>query len=406
MKPVAEIFSQGEEVVRGQIADLNAAWLSERLTGLGFAVKRHNAVGDSLDDLVALIREISQRADCCICTGGLGPTCDDMTTEAVGIAATLDLRFDADAFEEILHYFSRRDRIMPEINRKQAMLPETAVRIDNPIGTAPGFALKIERCRFVFLPGVPSEMKIMFDATVGPQLQQQFKLRPDCLVTLRTLGIGESAIQQCLASLPLPDSVQLGFRASVDEVQTKLLFPAGFDEREKQVIVGYARALIGDYVFAVDGLEGRQGDLLAVVDRLMREHGRTLAVFETASQGLLAAKCLGRAWLKSAEICLDIEKGLQDARLSSADWEGASQALAGQLSARCQVDLALVQLYLPESDDQADPVFPIVLYNALHTPNGTVASQIRIVGTAKRKQNQAALLALDLLRRYLQNQCH
>jgi Predicted nucleotide-utilizing enzyme related to molybdopterin-biosynthesis enzyme MoeA len=108
MNPTLEIFSQGEEVVTGQIVDTNAAWLSEQVVAMGFTVTRHTAVGDKLDDLIALLREISVRADCCICTGGLGPTSDDLTAEAVAKAFGLPLEFDAVAFEQIKRFYAQK----------------------------------------------------------------------------------------------------------------------------------------------------------------------------------------------------------------------------------------------------------------------------------------------------------
>lgn len=405
MKPIAEIFSQGEEVISGQIVDHNAAWLSSQLTELGFAVKRHNAVGDHLDDLAALIREIGERADCCICTGGLGPTTDDLTAEAVSVASGRALQFDGVAFTQIRQYFACRKRSMPDINRKQAMLPETAMRIDNALGTAPGFALQIGRCWFVFLPGVPSEMKNMFGSQVIQQLSRRFTLQADSLVTLRSIGIGESAIQQSLENLELPAGVRLGFRAAPNEVQTKLLFPAEFDEQAKQACIEQVAALIGDYVFAVDGLQGTQGDLIEVISRLMQEKALTLSVLETASQGLLAAKCIGRDWLQAVDIYLDMERSGRDREFDTDEPANTAQALAIQLKNRRQTDLALVQLYHGDRTDYDDKDGTIVLYNALSTPNGMVSTRLNAFGTTNQKQNQAALLALDLLRRYLQEKC-
>ena len=144
MKPIAEIFSQGEEIITGDTVDSNAAWLSQRLVELGFKVRRHTAVGDDLDDLLSLFQEIAERADCCICTGGLGPTIDDLTAEAVSIASQQVLQFDAEAYAQIQQYYACRDRPMPAANRKQAMLPDGAQRIDNAIGTAPGFAMQFK----------------------------------------------------------------------------------------------------------------------------------------------------------------------------------------------------------------------------------------------------------------------
>ncbi|MGZ4991244.1 MAG: competence/damage-inducible protein A, partial [Methylobacter sp.] len=230
MNPTLEIFSQGEEVVTGQTVDTNAAWLSEQVVSMGFSVTRHTVVGDKLDDLISLLREISIRADCCICTGGLGPTSDDLTAEAVAKAFDLPLEFDAVAFEQIKRFFTLRNRAMPESNRKQAMFPKGAERIDNTWGTAPGFSLKAGRCWFAFVPGVPMEMRHLFLESIQPTLASRFLLRPGKLITIKTLGIGESAIQEVISAIEIPAQVQLGFRASPDDVQTKLLFPPDYPE--------------------------------------------------------------------------------------------------------------------------------------------------------------------------------
>lgn len=406
MTSIAEIFSQGEEVVSGQIVDSNAAWLSQQLNELGFAVKRHTAVGDDLDDLVGLIREIAARADCCICTGGLGPTVDDLTAEAVAIASGQALRFDAEAMRQIAAYFDNRLREMPAINRKQAYFPEQAIRIDNPAGTAPGFALQIQRCWFVFLPGVPSEMKAMF-GEVREQLLQRFRLQPRSLVVLRSLGIGESTIQQALHDLTLPDGVRLGFRAATDEVQTKLSFPADHPLTEMRSLTRAVAKRIGDHVFAIDGLPDEAGgDLLTVVDRYLRESGHKLAVLETASGGMLAAKCHGREWLSSAMIAKDLQHAgkLCDTE-TMGDMAQAAQQLAKSLKQLQGTNLALVQLYQGSADDYRRPSGRIVLYNCLLTDSGVFHSQQNLAGATQTKQNQAALFSLDLIRRTIQNSC-
>ena len=300
MNPTLEIFSQGEEIVTGQTVDTNAAWLSQQAVACGFTVTRHTAVGDKLEDLIALLQDIAQRADCCICTGGLGPTSDDLTAEAVALAFNLPLAFDEIAFEHISRFFANRNRTMPASNRKQAMLPQGAERIDNEWGTAPGFSLKYGRCWFAFLPGVPMEMKHLFQERILPTLSDRFSLRPGQLVTIKTLGLGESAIQERIKSIEIPAQVQLGFRAGADEVQTKLLFPFDYPKSAMSTLVAKFAEPLGDYVFAVDGLGEITGDLVFEIDKLMTSGNYTLAVVETASCGLLAAKCVGSEWLLSA----------------------------------------------------------------------------------------------------------
>ena len=129
--PVAEIFSQGEEVITGQVADTNAAWLSQRLVQMGFVIARHTAVGDKLQDLCDLLLEISGRADFCLCTGGLGPTIDDLTAQAVAKAFDCPLQLDPVALAQIERYFLNRNKVMADTNRKQACFPKGVMRLDN-----------------------------------------------------------------------------------------------------------------------------------------------------------------------------------------------------------------------------------------------------------------------------------
>ncbi|MDD1612797.1 MAG: competence/damage-inducible protein A [Methylococcaceae bacterium] len=403
--PILEIFSQGEEIVTGQTVDTNAAWLSEQAVQLGFTVARHTAVGDKLADLISLLKDIAERADCCICTGGLGPTSDDLTAEAVANAFGMPLEFDEIAYRQIQGYFSNRKRPMPEINRKQALLPQASIRLDNDWGTAPGFALQAGRCWFAFLPGVPSEMRNIFLEHVKPLLDDRFMLKPSRLVTIKTFGIGESDIQHRLDEVKMPERVQLGFRAGVDEVQTKLLFPADYAETDMATLTEQIAARLGDFVFGIDGLTEETGNLASVVDKLMRDAGKTLAAIETASQGLLASKCLGSEWFK----CTFFEQSLPamarrfGVTVDENDLTQAGALLANALQDQQAADFILIQLYEGSPAQFQNKDQTIILYNTLLTRDSMQQNRHNLGGPAGRKQNQAALLGLDLLRRHLQN---
>jgi len=405
MNPTLEIFSQGEEVVTGQTVDTNAAWLSEHVVAMGFTVTRHTAVGDKLDDLVTLLREISVRADCCICTGGLGPTSDDLTAEAVAKAFDLPLEFDDIAFEQIKRFFMLRTRPMPESNRKQAMFPKGAERIDNVWGTAPGFSLQVGRCWFAFVPGVPFEMRHLFSESIRPTLASRFLLRPGKLITIKTLGVGESAIQERISAIEIPPQVQLGFRASPDDVQTKLLFPHDYPETAVAALASKVAEELGDSVFAIDGFGRASGDLVFVIDQLMTVGEHTLAVVETASQGLLAAKCIGLPWLLETRYEQSLERLGQKlaVTVNGNDLIATAQAVASEIKKTGAADFVLVQLYAGDNKTFHDKDQSIILYNTLLTGDGFHQTAHSVAGPIKRKQNQAALLALDLLRRYLQH---
>ncbi len=394
--PIAEIFSQGEEVITGQVADTNAAWLSQQLVDMGFTIARHTAVGDKLEDLVVLLKEIAQRADICICTGGLGPTIDDLTAEAVAIAFDSPLTLDQQALMQIENYFASRQKKMADINRKQAYFPEAATRIDNEWGTAPGFAIKHQQCWFVFVPGVPTEMRNMFRDPVKKQLQAQFKLKADKLFTIKSVGIGESDLQQKINDFSLPDKVQLSFRATAEEVQTKLLFPADSVNMET---VNQLIELIGDAVFVCDKPEKPSTGFMQLIDQLMTEKQLTLSVQETATQGLIAAKCIGYDWLYSSSY-------QQIDHPEHVDIVQHAIGIANKLKQQNNTDLVLVQLYQGNKSQFQDKKQSIVIYNVLITPKGMLQNTHILAGPIKRKQNQAAIRALDLLRRFLQSKCH
>ncbi len=148
----AEILSTGDEITTGSIVDSNSQYIAEKLVETGINVTRHNAVSDDMSDLVSVLKEIGKRSDVAVVTGGLGPTSDDLTAEAVAVAVGVELLLNKEAKESLENYFKERNRPMDESNFKQAMLPEGAGCLMNPVGTAPGFVLKIGRCEFFFIP--------------------------------------------------------------------------------------------------------------------------------------------------------------------------------------------------------------------------------------------------------------
>lgn len=398
-----EIFSQGEELLIGQTIDTNSAWLSEQLVALGFKVRRHTAVGDDLPDLINLLKEIAVRADCCLCTGGLGPTSDDLTAEAVAQAFNVSLEFDSNAFAQIADFFARRKRSMPEINRKQAMLPTGALRIDNLWGTAPGFALRYQECWFVFMPGVPFEMRNMFAATVKPLLETNYALQPHQHIAIKTIGIGESAIQERIKDIVIPDNVKLGFCAGEDDVKTKLDFPADYPPPAKQQLIDRLAYQLGDFVFAIDTFGAFNTSLVDVINTLLCHTKQTLAVIETVSQGLIAAKCVTQPWLlQSCYIGSYAQLENLYAINLTTDFIANTKKLAELERQRSQADIVLLQLFHSESIQTSANEQTLELYNVLLTAQGYFTQSIPLGGSPRRTQNQSALLALDFLRRYLQ----
>src|SRR5262245_48795387 len=167
-----EIISIGSELTSGQNLDTNSQWLSRRLAEIGIPVGWHTIVGDDLEDNVAAFRLAAQRARLVIATGGLGPTQDDLTREALATVAGVELVFHQESFERIQEMFARRNRTMSERNRVQALFPAGAEVIPNANGTAPGIWMTVNNAVVVAMPGVPSEMYAMFETQVKPRLLQ------------------------------------------------------------------------------------------------------------------------------------------------------------------------------------------------------------------------------------------
>ena len=201
---IAEILSTGDEIRTGSIVDTNSAYIAQKLEASGLEVFRHTCVGDDMGALVSILREISDRSDVAIATGGLGPTHDDLSAAAAAKAAGVELVLDKPALLTVENFFKARNRPMPPSNRKQAMLPEGAKCLLNPMGTAPAFALKLNRCRFFFLPGVPAEMRRFMADEVLPRIEAlQGKNRSVSLTnTLSVFGITEAETGERVKDLP------------------------------------------------------------------------------------------------------------------------------------------------------------------------------------------------------------
>ncbi len=408
--PTVEILSQGDEVVTGQIVDTNAAWLADALTARGYAVLRHTTVGDDLGAIREAIAVAVERADLVVSTGGLGPTQDDLTAEAVAAVLGVDLVEDPVAIATIEVYYARHARIMPAVNRKQALLPAGALRLDNDWGTAPGFAIRTARGLAAFLPGVPREMKPMFAERVLPLLHGPLAASAGRLITIRTTGVGESEIQQRLGTLSLPDAV-VSYRTRAPENHVKLRFHPGVPDERANAIARDVAARIGDVVFCVDGLDPDAGDLEQVVVRRLLAAGRTVATAESCTGGQLAAALTrvpgaSGAFVEGVVCYANAAKerlGVPPAWIAAhgAVSEPVARALAEAVRARAGTDYGVSTTGVagPGGGTPDKPVGTVWIGFA--TPAATTAVQLRLGGDRARVQVLTVGAALDLLRRDL-----
>ena len=292
--PNAEVISIGDELTSGQSLDTNTQWLSQRLGELGIWVVYHTTVGDHLPAVVDVFRTAIGRADVVVATGGLGPTDDDLTREA--LAATVDrpLVCDESALEHIRWLFARRGREMPEQNQRQAMLPEGSRLVTNPHGTAPGIALEIPRqdaspVRVYSLPGVPAEMRQMWEQTLAEELRPLAGDRVILTRAVKVFGAGESAVEAKLPGLIRRGRhPRVGITASEATITLRVA-AEGATESECLAAMEPTLATIheqlGELVYGYD-----DDQLEDVAVRLLQERGKTLATVEWASGGTLAER--------------------------------------------------------------------------------------------------------------------
>lgn len=377
-----EMLSTGDEVLHGQIVDTNAAWLADFFFNQGLPLTRRNTVGDDLDALVAILRERSEQADVLIVNGGLGPTSDDLSALAAATAKGEGLILHPEWLETMTRFFAERGRPMAESNRKQAEIPASAEMINNPVGTACGFAIQLNRCLMFFTPGVPSEFKVMVEQEILPRLRQRFTL-PDPPVCLRltTFGRSESELAQSLNPLTLPPGVVMGYRSSMPIIELKLTGPA--NQRDAMLALWpEVRKVAGDSLI----FEGTEG-LPAQIARSLQERQLSLTLSEQFTSGLLALQ-LSRAGapLLASEVVPAQEETLAQAARWAAErrinhFAGLALAVSGQ-----------------ENDH---------LNVALATPDGTFALRVKFSATRHSlavRQEVCAMMALNMLRRWLNGQ--
>src|SRR6266508_1943562 len=260
-----EIICTGDEVLTGKIVNTNFSYITQKLEDVGLSVQWETTVGDDRENLLLAFKLAGQRADAVIVNGGLGPTIDDLSQEIAAQAAGVELALNEEWLTRMEEFFRRRSRVMPPNNKKQAMLPTTAEVIDNPIGTACGFALDIGKARFFFTPGVPRELRRMLEEQIIPRLLAKSGLQTIIhLKRFHSYGLGESHVDSLLTGVEalVPDgSVKLGFRAHYPQLETKLTARgADMDDlrRKLEPVEREVRSRLGNFILAEDDqtLEG------------------------------------------------------------------------------------------------------------------------------------------------------
>ncbi|MEJ5066503.1 nicotinamide mononucleotide deamidase-related protein YfaY [Enterobacter sp. MYb186] len=374
-----EMLSTGDEVLHGQITDTNAAWLADIFFEQGLPLTRRNTVGDSLESLVNVLRERSEQADVLIVNGGLGPTSDDLSALAAATAKGEELVLHSEWLSHMERFFSDRGKVMAPSNRKQAEIPASAELVDNPVGTACGFAVQLNRCLMFFTPGVPSEFKVMVEKEILPRLRQRFTLpEPPICLRLTTFGRSESDLAQSLDHLVLPPGVTMGYRSSMPIIELKLTGPA----TEKAAMLALwpeVQRVAGENLI----FEGTEG-LPAQIARDLQARQLSLTLSEQFTGGLLALQ-LSR--VSAPLLASEVVPSQEETLAQTAHWvaERRVKHFAG--------------LALAVSGAEEDH-----LNFALATPEGTHALRVKMSTTRYSlavRQEVCAMMALNMLRRWL-----
>ncbi len=407
-----EVICTGDEVLTGKIVNTNFSYISQTLEDVGLSVRWETTVGDDRESLLRAFQLAGERADAVIVNGGLGPTVDDLSQEVAAQAAGVELVLDEAWLARMEEFFRRRSRVMPPNNRKQAMLPATAEIIDNPIGTACGFALDIGRARVFFTPGVPRELRRMLEEQIIPRLLAKSGMQTAIhLKRFHSYGLGESHVDALLAGVEalVPDgSVKLGFRAHYPQLETKLT-ARGSDmddvRRKLTPVEREVRKRLGNFILAEDDqtLEG------VVLDALASRQA-ALSIVETFTSGQIAARLghlpgaekvfrRGVVARDLAEVCAAV--GLDGASAPGEITRETAEAVAH--AARRQTGSTHALAVLIDLDDGADRVdFGGTICLAIATEQEGASRRSRIVGGREWVRLGAVELGLDCLRRYLQ----
>lgn len=382
-----EMLSTGDEVLYGQIVDTNAAWLSDFLFDEGITITSRHTVGDDLLTLVETLQERSLHNDILIVNGGLGPTSDDLSAQAAAQANNESLILHEEWLKMLERYFLNRGRVMPATNIKQAMLPQSATLIDNPIGTACGFKMQLNHCLLFFTPGVPSEFKAMVRNSILPEIKANYPITESKLCyRLTTMGRTESDLGQAIeTTVKLPDSITVGYRAAMPIIELKLTGPQS-KKSEMDNIWQKIKAIVADNLL-YEGVVINQGEsgLALVVSKLLNQSKQSIVVIEQQSAGMVSYQLLeaNAPVVKSEVVPFVMEEPI----------DYFSQILQNQ-----RADIALGIVNFQEKNTE----FTLIIA----TIKQVLHFKLKYIGRSQSNKIQQQILtaiALDGLRRYLLN---
>lgn len=400
--PIAEIIAVGDEMTSGQRLDTNTQWLAQQLNSIGVKVEFHSTVGDDLLRQTDVIRTAMSRANIVVMTGGLGPTKDDLTRQAIADAADVSLEIDEDAIEHIRSIFERNNRRMPDTNRSQAFCPVGGRLIHNEEGTAPGVDYTNGSCRIFALPGVPYEMKLMWDSWVGPEIVSQFGSRKVIQhLALRCFGIGESEAESRMPDLIARErQPRVGITASKSIISFRITAVAESEEEcqiQLESTRSYIETTLGDVVF------GSENDELGSVTGKMLTENDLSVVLVDFQFGSAAANLL-REGIPADAVAQTMPTFLSINNMTPKEWiendgkdlstiETTAQLICQRFN--CDIGIAIGKL---ESGEHQEDIGKFDVAIANHRNSKVVAKQCNHTGHSSMRIAKSANQVINFLR--------
>jgi nicotinamide-nucleotide amidase len=402
---IVEVIAVGTELLYGQTVNTNAARIGSRLGDAGLDHHHSSVVGDHLGRMEATIRLASSRADAVIITGGLGPTQDDITREAIAAATDRRLVFSDDYANRLRRWWERRGREMPESNLKQAEYPEGADLFVNPKGTAPGIRLVTDDTVIYAVPGVPAELELLLDEYVIPDLRKRSDPRVVLHRVLRTYGQSESLIGETLADLYSDGNPSMAFLASAAEIKIRLTAKADTLDGAEAMVLPLETAVrerLGDLVFGAD-----DETIEKVLLQLAAERSWSIGTAESATGGMVAARITSvpgaSAFFRGSVVAYDtdVKRGVLGVPADLIEREGVVSepvaiAMAEGAAEVLGADVVVAVTGSAGPDPQERPVGTMVI--GVRTPENAMARTVTMPGDRERIRTYTTTGALHLAR--------
>jgi nicotinamide-nucleotide amidase len=406
----AEVIAIGSELLLGQIVDTNTSYIAKRLAENGIELVQATTVGDDLHRMIEVIKEAIGRYPIVITTGGIGPTEDDLTREAIAEVFQRPLVFQLYLMEQIEAIFKRRGFRMSENNRKQAYIPEGAIPIENPKGTAPGFIVESNNGAIISIPGVPLEMEYLMENTVIPYLRKKFHIEHQIIryKVLRACGLGESAIGLQIKDLMKESkNPSVGTLASIGDIKIRITAKADTPEEASTLIQKMEQEIrnrLGILIYGVDN-DTLHGNVAKELERL----SLTLSVVETYTGGIILQKLASTrslSFFQGLVLSLNTSQrrflnlSTEEFGSLNKDPKRLTEAMAGRIREEYKTDLGLA-MFGKILEEQVRGEYRIETYYSLSTQYGVENQEYSLGGEPSMVRERASIVALDMLRKYL-----